>query len=61
MWPLLVLLVLVWSAAESQAATLFLAFITLSFLYVGVTQPPGTALVLLPLAAVTWWPVMART
>ena len=59
-WPVLVLVsILVWSAAGPDTAQLFLSFISLSFLYVGVTQPPGTALVLIAPAAVTWWSVMA--
>ncbi len=55
-WPLAVLAVLLVSALSgSEAAALFTGAITLSFLYVGVTQPPGTCLPLLPLAGVTWW------
>ena len=54
-WPLIALLALFVAAlSQSEAATLFLAFITLSFLYVGVTQPPRTAVVLLPFAWVAW-------
>ncbi len=60
-WPLIVMVALfVATLTESDAATLFLAFITLSFLYVGVTQPPRTAFVLLPFGAATWWAALAQ-
>ena len=55
-WPLTVLVgLLVMAAAGSRSADVFVGSITLTFLFVGVTQAPRTGYLLLPLAAVTWW------
>jgi diguanylate cyclase (GGDEF)-like protein len=55
-WPLTVLAgLLVMAAAGSRSADVFVGSITLTFLYVGVTQVPRTGYLLVPLAALTWW------
>lgn len=55
-WPAVVLLaIFVTSLHDPNAAQLYTAFIALSFLFVGVTQPPRTAYLLVLPAAITWW------
>jgi diguanylate cyclase (GGDEF)-like protein len=40
--------------ADAVAAPAYTGLIVLCFVYVGLTQPPGTSLLLLPLAVMTW-------
>ncbi len=50
-WPTIVLTVLLIAGiTEGELARLFLSFAGLTFLYIGVTQPPRTEIFLLPLA-----------
>lgn len=55
-WPTIALTaLLIAGIAEDEVAQLFVSFVSLTFLYIGVTQPPRTGIFLLPLAIPAWW------
>jgi diguanylate cyclase (GGDEF)-like protein len=55
-WPVVDLLGMLGSSQVAPtAASLCLSAVLMAFLYVGFTQPRGTSVLLVPLAALPWW------